>query len=79
MNERSLSEKLDALALRLETVIQYFSGWDDYHDEAEDIVKELRQLSKETYAPGNTVSWADLKPKAANKTYTNKSGRKLPF
>lgn len=68
-NERDLSEKLAALADALE----------DGHDRHE-IVKELRKLSNEKYAPGNSQTWAEIKPKSSKtKTYTNKSGRNLPF
>lgn len=79
MNERTLSEKLDDLATRLESVVQYFSGYDDNHEEIENIAQELRKLSKETFAPGNSVSWSDIKPQTNKKVYTDKSGKKLPF
>lgn len=79
MNERFLSEKLDELASRLEVVAMYFPGYDDNHEEVQNIAKELHKLSKETYAPGNSVSWTDVKPKTMKKTYTDKTGRKLPF
>lgn len=66
MNQRDLSEQLEELARRLE----------DGHDRNE-IAKELRKLSVEKYAPGNSVSWKDLKsPKS---TKIDKLGRKLPF
>lgn len=78
MNERTLSEKLDALATRLEYIAQFFPGYNDNHEEVENIIAELRQLSKENYAPGNSLSWKDVKSKSS-KSYTDKSGRKLPF
>ena len=68
MNERNLSEKLEELARRLE----------DGHDRHE-IAQELRKLSTEKYAPGNSASWKDIAPQK-NKSYTDKkTGRKLPF
>ena len=69
MNSRELSEKLDALATRLESEPDDFMA----------IAAELRQLSNEKYAPGNSVTWAEIKPKSTNKTYTDKSGKKSPF
>lgn len=52
MNERELSVKLEELAQRLE----------DGHDRQE-IIVELRKLSNENYAPGNSLSWDAVKPK----------------
>ena len=77
MNERSLSEKLEDLALRLEESYEWreLNAW----QEIEKIIVELRQLSKENYAPGNSMSWTDVKPKTVKKTFTDKSGKKLPF
>jgi hypothetical protein len=73
MNQRDLSEKLDELAMTLRTCC----GNDEI---IQDVADELRKLSKENYAPGNSVSWSDLKPKTVNKKFTDpKTGRKLPF
>lgn len=72
MNDRDLSERLDSLATQLV-------------DAKEDrliilqIAEELRQLSNQKYAPGNSSTWEDLKPKTTKKIYTDKFGRKLPF
>lgn len=68
MNMRDLSEKLEELAVRL----------DNGHDRDE-IAKELRALSNQTYAPGNGQSWADIAPKSTKKTFTDKQGRVTPF
>lgn len=72
MNSRELSEKLDVLAFELEDP-------DVSRETLDYIAKELRQLSNEKYAPGNGLSWSDVKPKPVNKTFTDPSGRKLPF
>lgn len=72
MNQRDLSEKLDKLATRLEEAEEWL--------DVKKIVTELRRLSNENYAPGNSVSWADLKPKSVNKKFTDKTtGKELPF
>lgn len=73
MNQRDLSEKLDALAAKLEAERYQRS------DTVQEVIDELRKLSTENYAPGNSVSWADLKPKSVNKKFTDKTGKRLPF
>lgn len=76
MNSRELSEKLDSLATELESCL----GGDKKDLEiVAEIAKELRTLSNQSYAPGNGMSWNDVKPKATNKTFTDKNGKKLPF
>lgn len=76
MNQRELSEKLDALATELE-------AWGNNDDISDGVVfkvaEELRKLSNENYAPGNGMAWSDIKPKPVNKTFVDKSGKKLPF
>lgn len=69
-SERELSERLEELADRLE----YAAGdW----DKTMDIAEEIRKLSTEKYAPGNSMSWKDVKPKKTVKK--DKFGRELPF
>ncbi len=76
MNQRALSEKLEELAIILESL----GDVDGITDTCYNVAQELRKLSNENYAPGNGVSWADIKPKTVNKTFTDKkSGKKLPF
>lgn len=71
-NERELSEKLEDIARRLENCDNVYQAYE--------IAEEIRALSTQAYAPGNSVSWKDIKPKSTNKTYTDKkTGRKLPF
>lgn len=76
MNQRDLSQKLEELATQLE-------AWGNDDDISDGVVfkvaEELRKLSNENYAPGNGMAWSDIKPKAAKKTFTDKSGKKLPF
>lgn len=74
MNSRELSEKLDSLATRLTK-----AGDVGYRKIMEEVAEELRNLSNQSYAPGNGMSWNDVKPKSVNKTFTDKSGKKLPF
>lgn len=80
MNERNLSEKLEILAAQLDDL--NFDGDLDYlkHDVWR-IAAELRKLSNETYAPGNSLSWDAVKPKPAKKKsgFVSKSGKRLPF
>ncbi len=58
MNQRELSEKLDDLADRLE----YAAGdW----DKTMLLAEEVRKLSNENYAPGNSMTWDAVKPKKA--------------
>lgn len=74
MNQRDLSEKLEELALLLEA---------DHGIEGtiKTVVTELRKLSNENYAPGNGLSWGDVKPKPVKKQggFTSKSGKTMPF
>ncbi len=73
MNDRDLSEKLDAIASKLEVL-------STDHIELIPIIKELRELSNEKYAPGNSLTWTDVNPKAVKKVYMDKTtGKKLPF
>lgn len=74
MNQRTLSERLEELATRLQTMI----ASDDEEHTIQTVIDELRKLSTENYVPGNSLSWKEIKPKA-NKTFTDKSGRNLPF
>lgn len=77
MNQRDLSEKLDKLATKLEE-LRYDS--EDLETDLQKVADQLRKLSTENYAPGNSVSWADLKPKSVNKKFTDKTtGKELPF
>lgn len=73
MNERSLADQLNELAEQLEN-----SGTHGFSN-VWDIAQELRKLASKNYAPGNSVSWSDIKPKSTKKLYTDKQGRKLPF
>ncbi len=70
MNQRDLSEKLDELARRLE------DEFDCY-----EIAAELRKLSNENYAPGNSTTWEAIKPKPVKKQggFISKTGKNLPF
>lgn len=76
MNQRDLSEKLELLAIRCEEIAD--SDDISWYLELRKVAKELRQLSVEKYAPGNSATWADVAPKPKKK-YTDKQGRKLPF
>lgn len=80
MNERTLSEKLEILAAQLDDLS--FDGDQDYlkHDVGR-IAAELRKLSNESYAPGNSLSWAEVKPKSVKKPggFVSKTGKRLPF
>lgn len=74
MNSRELSEKLEELATRLV----------DSNDDRLiilQIVEELRALSNQTYAPGNSTTWDAIKPKPTKPTggFVSKSGQNLPF
>jgi hypothetical protein len=77
VNDRDLSEKLEELARRLETVVD--GSLFNLETEVAAITQELRELSKQKYAPGNSVSWSDVKPKSTKKIYTDGKGRKSPF
>lgn len=77
-NERELSEKLESLAYKLDEIAD--SDLPNWFTEIREIASELRKLSKENYAPGNGLSWGDVKPNSTKKTYTDKkTGKKLPF
>jgi hypothetical protein len=75
MNQRDLSEKLEELANILE----------NESDEVTQIIlyvaTELRKLSNENYAPGNSLGWEAIQPKPAKKQggFISKSGKKSPF
>lgn len=74
MNERELSLKLDEIASLLEI--------DNHPSTIERVIKELRKLSNENYAPGNSLSWDAVKPKTAVKKqggFISKSGKTTPF
>lgn len=75
-NERDLSEKLADIADRLEKVNLSLEG---NEVAIASIAAEIRTLSNEKYAPGNSQTWKDIKPKSSKKTYTDKSGRITPF
>lgn len=73
MNQRDLSEKLEELANLLEA---------DHGVEGtiEDVVKELRKLSNENYAPGNSMTWNEIKPKKAKpQGGFIQGGKRTPF
>lgn len=76
MNQRELSEKLEFLAARL-------SGAGDvgYRKIMDEVAEELRKLSNENYAPGNSLSWDAVKPKPVKKQggFISNSGKRLPF
>lgn len=75
MNHRNLSEQLDDLATRLEKAFDL-----DDPNVILEIAKELRRLSNEKYAPGNSATWEEIKPKNTKKTFiSKKTGKKLPF
>lgn len=80
MNQRDLSEKLEILASQLDDLS--FDGDQDYlkHDVWR-IAAELRKLSNENYAPGNSLSWDAVKPKPVKKSggFISKAGKRLPF
>lgn len=70
MNSRELSERLDQLATRLEGNPESYL----------EIVEELKKLSNQEYAPGNSLSWDAVKPKAVVKSQGGFiSGKRLPF
>lgn len=76
MTNRELSERLEALAIKLEEIVD-----SDSPQAVWEVAQELRKLSTEKYTPGST-SWADLQQqlkKPTKKTYTDKQGRSLPF
>lgn len=78
MNSRELSEKLDELATRIEDKAKEI----DYSEDLKDIAAELRILSNQNYAPGNSLSWDAVKPKPVVKTqggFISKTGKKMPF
>lgn len=68
MNQRELSEKLEALATRLESEPDDFMA----------IADELRKLSNENYAPGNGLSWGQVAPKSDKKSFSQ-GGKRSPF
>lgn len=76
MNQRDLSEKLETLAKILE---ENCNGSDDFAIRS--VAEELRKLSNENYAPGNSLSWDAVKPKAVKKQggFISRQGRNLPF
>lgn len=71
MNERTLSEKLEDIANKLKMCDNVYQAYD--------IADEILALSVETYAPGNSLSWRDVKPPKKNATRTDKNGRIQPF
>lgn len=77
MNERDLSQKLEELAKLLLSV-----GDVDYRKIMEQVAEELLKLSNENYAPGNSLSWNEIKPKPITKPkggFISNTGKKLPF
>lgn len=79
MNQRNLSEKLEELANKLE---EWFADDEVSESVIGEVMKELRKLSKENYAPGNSLSWDAVKPKTAKKPqggFISKSGKRMPF
>lgn len=70
MNSRELSERLEQLADKLEDVA---GDW----DKTMLVAEEVRALSQETYAPGNSLSWQAVAP-PKKKTHTQK-GKRTPF
>lgn len=79
MNQRELSQKLEDLATLLEG-IPYQTVEGD-HTVITTVAQELRKLSNENYAPGNSLSWDAVKPKQVKKQggFISNSGKKLPF
>lgn len=71
-NERELSEKLAEIA----SVLENLTG--DNEAVCYDLAQQLKKLSNEKYAPGNSVAWKDVKPKSSKKSYSQ-SGRQMPF
>lgn len=73
MNQRELSEKLEKLADKMEEVA---GDW----DKTMDLAEEVRKLSNENYAPGNSTTWEAIKPKTVKKQGGFiQSGKKTPF
>jgi hypothetical protein len=76
-----LSEKLEELADKLDN-LHYDEDQDDLKHDIWSIATELRKLSNENYAPGNSLSWDAIKPKPVSKRqggFISRTGRKLPF
>lgn len=80
MNERNLSEKLEELANELDN-LNFNGDQEDLINSIWRIEAELRKLSNENYAPGNSLSWDAVKPKPikSHGGYVSKTGKKLPF
>lgn len=77
MNQRELSEKLDALATKLEN---WFADDEVPEGIIYEVMQELRTLSNQEYAPGNNTTWEAIKPKpAAKKTSFHQTGKRMPF
>lgn len=79
MNQRELSEKLEDLANKLDEVSDSDSA--DWFRVVRSVSQELRKLSNENYAPGNSTTWDAIRPKAAKPQggFVSKTGKKLPF
>ncbi len=77
MNQRDLSEKLERLAISLEMIC---SSDSQDHQVVWNIAQELRELSNENYAPGNSVTWDEIKPKKAKpQGGFIQGGKRTPF
>lgn len=78
MNERELSAKLERLAISLEAIC---SSDNQDHQVVWNVAQELRELSNENYAPGNSLSWDAVKPKTVKRQggFKSKSGKTMPF
>lgn len=79
MNEREFSQKLEDLANKLDEISD--SDEANWFREVRTVAQELRKLSNEKYAPGNSLSWDAVKPKKAKPQggFISKTGKRLPF
>lgn len=80
MNQRELSSKLEELASALDGAVESDSS--DWFRTVREVSVELRKLSNENYAPGNSTTWEAIKPKPTIKKsggFISNTGKKFPF
>lgn len=77
MTNRELSEKLCKMACQLNELSAEGST-SEMKRVLILLAGELHDLSNENYTP-STPTWDSIKPKTKKPTYTNTSGRKMPF
>lgn len=78
MNQRDLSEKLDELAGRLDEAVECDDP--NWFRQVREVAAELRKLSNENYAPGNSMTWDEVKPKKAKpQGGFIQGGKRTPF